>query len=720
MRALLAAITALIGLVLPGQAALAAPKASDLVQAELVVEPRAIEPGRPFTVGVRLRMAEHWHTYWRNPGDSGLATEIAWTLPPGFSAGPIQWPTPSRIPIGPLVNFGYEDEETLLVEITPPQTLAAGRSAELKAQVNYLVCERECIPGEAALSASVPTAAAGQGGPDGASAYIFEAARAALPKPFTGTAMVRDADGRLQMRLTGGDLQAPASAYFFPAPETAIEHAAAQALTTDADGITLTMQRSPVASGPVPMELPGVLVLEGKDGAKRSLQIGRPDPVAAGSGAAVTAAPPVVADLSATAILAAAFFAFLGGLVLNLMPCVFPVLSIKVMHLVEHSGRNASAIRLAGLAYAVGVVASFLALAGLLLALRSGGAEVGWGFQLQSPAIVVTLAFLLFAVGLSLSGVAEFGTRLAGRAGAVEERGGLGGSFLTGVLAAIVATPCTAPFMGVAIGYAVTAPVAIALTVFACLGLGLAAPFLVLTLRPSLLAFLPHPGAWMNTLKQVLAFPVYATVAWLLFVLAQQVGPEALFSALLGLVLLAFALWCLRLASEREGTSRHVGRAAALAALVGVAAIGWVVAIDRGARGSTVAETAGQERFTQARLDQLRAEGRPVFVNMTAAWCITCLVNERTVLSGTAIKDALADRNVVYLKGDWTNQNPEITRLLERHGRNGVPLYVFYPPRGEGIVLPQILTQTSVLDALAEAPSTTAAPSRRAEASTTR
>lgn len=723
MRAVLVAASVLLGLAQLIGLAHAAPKAADLVQAELVAEPRAIEAGRPFTVGVRLRMAEHWHTYWRNPGDSGLATEIAWSLPQGFTAGPIQWPTPSRIPVGPLANYGYEDETTLLVEITPPATLAAGKPVQLKAQVNYLVCERECIPGEAQIATTVPAGTAGQGMPDAATGYIFEAARAALPVPFTGRASIREDSGRLVQRLEGGGLplSSIASAYFFPGSETALEHAAEQKLTIDGSSLSLSLQRSAVATGPVPSEMPGVLVVEeerGGETVRQSFQVGSMEALAAGSGAAAAATPrPAETDVGAGAVLWAALLAFLGGLVLNLMPCVFPVLSIKVLNLVEHSGRSPTAIRLSGLAYTVGVVASFLALAGILLAFRAGGQEVGWGFQLQSPTLVVALAFLLFAVGLSLSGFVEFGTSIAGRAGAVQASSGLTGSFLTGVLAAIVATPCTAPFMGAAIGYAVTAPPALALVVFAALGLGLAAPFLILTIAPSLLAFLPRPGAWMDTLKQVLAFPIYATVAWLLFVLAQQIGADALFASLLGLVLLAFGLWCWRLAALREGVARALGRGFAALALLGVLGIGWIVSQDRSAPGGGIAEAnSGQERFTQSRLDQLRAEGRPVFVNMTAAWCITCLVNERTVLSGSTVKAALQDRRIVYMKGDWTNQNPEITRLLERHGRNGVPLYVLYPARGEPVVLPQILTQASVLDAFTQVPLAEAsAPSRRAD-----
>ena len=689
--------------------AVAAPKASDLVQAELVTEPRAIEPGKTFTVAVRLSMKEHWHTYWRNPGDSGLATEIAWTLPAGFSAGPIQWPVPERIPVAHLVNYGYDGETALLVDITPSASLPAGRSVELKAKVSYLVCERECIPGEADLSASLPVAASGGGGSDPTIRYVFDAARATLPKPAPWPVRAEASGDAVTLRVEASGLrpETSKSAYFFAAEETAIDHAAPQLLTVDGSGLTLRMTASPVASAPARPDMPGVLVLDEDTGGatvRQAFQVGIMPAAASSSAGSLPTSAPVPVDLGLGTVATILLFGFLGGLVLNLMPCVFPVLSIKVMSLVRHSGQGAGAIRASGLAYGAGVVASFLALAGLLLALRGAGQEIGWGFQLQSPALVVALIFLLAGVGLSLSGLVEFGTGLAARAGSVSARDGIGGSFLTGVLAAIVATPCTAPFMGVAIGYALTAPAPLALAVFAALGLGLAAPFLVLTISPGLLVRMPRPGAWMEVLKQVLAFPIYATVAWLLFVLSQQVGPNGLFAALLGLVLVGFGLWSWRVASTSSGIGRRVGHGAALASLVALLAVGWAVAQDAGAGSGDVgrsAATSGAERFSQIRLDTLRGEGRPVFVNMTAAWCITCLVNERAVLSTAAIKAGFADKGIAYLKGDWTNQNPEITRLLEQHGRSGVPLYVLYPGRGEPIVLPQILTESVVLDGLA-------------------
>jgi thiol:disulfide interchange protein DsbD len=406
-------------------------------------------------------------------------------------------------------------------------------------------------------------------------------------------------------------------------------------------------------------------------------------------------------------VLQAAILALAGGLILNLMPCVFPVLSIKVLALADQAGGSAASLRRHGVAYTGGVLTAFAALGVLLLLLRAAGTELGWGFQLQSPITVALLAYLLLAVGLSLSGVFHLGSSLQGVGLGLTRRSGLAGSFFTGVLAAVVATPCTAPFMGTAVGFALTQPAPVAMTVILVLGLGLALPFLALTLAPQLIGRLPRPGPWMETLRQLLAFPVYATVAWLVWVLGQQVGPTGLFTALVGLVLVGLAAWSFNVAQTAGGWSR---RAAAGTLAASLAGLGVALASVAGDRGAAPAATAvGYERFTQARLDELVAARRPVFVNMTAAWCITCLVNESAALSNTAVQAAFAAKGIVYLKGDWTSRNPEITRVLERHGRSGVPLYLLYPDGGQPVVLPQILTPATVLGEIARLPD----PARR-------
>ncbi|CAM2943511.1 protein-disulfide reductase DsbD family protein [Methylobacterium mesophilicum] len=678
----------------------------DLVRASLVAEPVAVAGAQPFTLAVRMQVKPGWHVYWRNPGDSGLPPEVTWTLPAGFNAGAIRWPAPERIAIATLMNYGYEGEVTLLVPVTPPPSLDPADPVRIQAKLTYLVCETECVPGSADLAL---TLSVGEPRPDAEQAALFERARTALPTPALWPLQLSSQGDTLQLDFAAPGLKPETikAASFFPYSETAIDNAAAQVMRVDESGLHLTLARS-TPTDPAPAALPGVLTVdEETGGGTHRLAFAYGDepvlPAPAAAPEASAAAQPVAPVFDALTLATAAGLAFLGGLILNLMPCVFPVLSIKVLGLVRHAGESAARVRLHGLAYTAGVLASFLGLAGLLLALKGGGAAIGWGFQLQSPSVVAGLAYLLLAMGLSLSGVVHVGGRLAGIGDGLARRSGLSGSYFTGVLATLVATPCTAPFMGSAVGFALTQSAGVALAVFACLGLGLALPFLALTLWPPALRALPRPGAWMETLKQVLAFPVYATVAWLIWVLAQQVGPQGLLAALIGLVLVGFAAWAWehgRAAAPRVGP---IVQGVALLTVAAVAAL--TLSLDRD-RAVPAAQAAadGVEPFTQARLDALVNARRPVFVNMTAAWCITCAVNETTSLSTKAVRAAMKDRSVTYLKGDWTNQNPEITRLLEAHGRSGVPLYLLYTGAGEPQVLPQILTEGTVLAALEAVP----------------
>ncbi|MEH3120297.1 MAG: protein-disulfide reductase DsbD family protein [Methylorubrum populi] len=675
------------------QGVLSPAKAKDLVRARLVAESEALVPGRTVTLGLHMAMKPGWHVYWRNPGDSGLPPEMAWRLPPGFSVGPVRWPVPERIPVQTLMNFGYEGAVTLLVPLKVPTGAAIGDTAHLAGTLSYLVCEEICIPGSVELSLDLPVAASAAPAPG--QAALFARARAALPEAAPGPfRTIREAN-RLVLHLDRpGPAAGPVSgAAFFPYAEGALDNAAPQDLTVDATGLRLTL--TPGDAGRPPEALAGVLALT-EGGVRKAYALG-PEP--APTAAAVPEAPPAPPEDESLTLWSAAGLALLGGLLLNLMPCVFPVLSIKVLSLVRQAGESTARVRLHGLAYTAGVLLSFLGLAGLLIALKAGGAGIGWGFQLQSPVVVALLAYGLFAMGLSLSGAVQLGGRVVGLGDRLTRRAGYQGSFFTGVLATLVATPCTAPFMGAAVGFALTQSPLAALAVFASLGLGLALPFLGLTAFPQALRLLPRPGAWMDVLKGALAFPVYATVAWLVWVLAQQVGPDGLLAGLTGLVLVGLSAWAWERARGAGRLGTTFGRAAALAALA--AALGLVAVLDgdrAGARGAALAQ--GEEAFTQGRLDALRAEGRTVFVDMTAAWCITCQVNERTVLARDGVQAAFRAGRVAYLKGDWTNRNPEITRLLERHGRSGVPLYLVYRGQGEAQVLPQILTEGIVLAAV--------------------
>jgi thiol:disulfide interchange protein DsbD len=681
----------------------AAPPEGEPVRADLIAEPAAIVPGQPFWVGVRLRMRQGWHVYWRNPGDSGEAPTITWQLPPSLAAGPIAWPTPSRIGLAHLVNFGYQGETLLLTRIEPAPALAD--SAMIGAHVTWLVCEKECIPGEASLSIDLPVAHGQPSAANAATAAAFDAARKDLPQPSPWRARMELGPERLTLALDGAPQASslaasllPASvrsAYFFPNAETLVRHAAPQQLRLVGDGLRLQLERSALSIS-APSDGGGVLLLEEGDGRVRhSFEL---------ANVSIDQAPTPAPVATLMAVLNAAALALLGGVILNLMPCVFPVLSIKVLGLIEQAGASPRQLRRHGLAYTAGVLIAFAALGMGLLGVRAAGAEVGWGFQLQSRLAVLGLAYLLFAVGLNLSGAFQLGSSLQGLGHGLARRHGLTGSLFSGALAAVVATPCTAPFMATALGFAFTQPSAIALSVMLALGLGLALPYLALTHAPRLIPRLPRPGAWMETLRQVLAFPIYATVAWLIWVLAQQVDAADLFAALAGLVLVGLAAWSFNAAQRAGRWGRRASRAALLAALLGVVVALAAVGRDRAVPAPLDLAAAAPEPFTQARLEALIAARHCVFVNLTAAWCITCLVNEQAALASERVRAAFAAKGITYLKGDWTRRNPEITRLLAKHGRSGVPLYLVFAGEADPVVLPQILTPATILAAIARIP----------------
>jgi thiol:disulfide interchange protein DsbD len=567
-----------------------------------------------------------------------------------------------------------------------------GATVNLAADVSYLVCEKICIPGEASVSLSLPVSEAGA---SSQSSAAFDAARNKLPQPSPWSATFGSDAKIITLSLRARDLRGDAirSATFFPHDNTLIDNAARQVLGTDGQTMQVTIERSEIARS-IPPRIDGVLVLEEDIGGKTA-------PHAFAIEATPSAAP--VAAEGGMTLLYAVISALMAGVLLNFMPCVFPVLSIKILHLTEQKAETPRRVRLHGVAYALGILACFTILAGVLHGLRASGAEIGWGFQLQSPLMVATLAFILFALGLSLSGILTIGASLT-RVGdsSLLQRGGLSGSFFAGVLATVVATPCTAPFMGASIGFALVQPFVVGLAVFLALGLGLALPFLVLAFVPGLQRLLPRPGRWMETLKQLLAFPLYATVAWLIWVLSFQVGAAGLLAALAALVLIAFGAWTYGLSQGRGNVSGRALQGMAAVSVAGVVALAIVTDLNQpaGMNMEAASSKAESEAFSQQKLDMLLASGQPVFVNMTAAWCITCLVNERTALSTDAVREVFAGKRIAYLKGDWTNRNPEITRLLEKFGRSGVPLYVLYRGGREPVVLPQILTQSLVLDAL--------------------
>jgi thiol:disulfide interchange protein DsbD len=667
------------------RAAAAPPHADDLVQASLYAESASAAPGQTLWLDVHLTVASGWHIYWKNPGDSGLPTTVAWALPPDFAAGNSEFPIPERFAVGPIGNYGYGGAVDLLTPVAVPAGFAGNATAHLGATVDYLVCSEICIPGSAPLSLDLP---AGSGAADPAQAARFAAARQKLPLGASFAAQFAVTPQALRLIVPAAawaGLDHP-SAEFFPDADNAIDNAAAGTVEIGASGLTLTLPRSANPNAAVPKSLDGVLVVKGGDGTARGYRISAAEvPVAAGG------------DAASLFWWQALLFSFVGGLILNLMPCVLPILSLKVLSfaaLAESQKR-----RQHGLAYASGVLLSFAALGGALIALRGAGAAVGWGFQLQSPPVVALLAYLMLAMGLSLSGVAEFGAGFAGYGGRFAERSGLAGAFFTGVLATLVATPCTAPFMGAALGAALVAPPLLALTIFVALGAGLAAPMLAASFVPGVARILPRPGRWMATLKQLLAFPLYATAAWLVWVVIQEVGSESALMALFGLVLVGFAVWAYgrsRLATARARRGGGLLAAAGLAVAVVLA----VMLRPASEPAKLAADALPYEAFTPARLAALTAEHKPVFVNLTAAWCLTCIVNERATLDRDAVRDAFAAHHIVALKGDWTRQDPEIARFLQSFGRSGVPLYLLYDGKGSPTVLPQILTQAGIIDAV--------------------
>jgi len=696
--------------VLPGactaaRAAESAPARSPRATVALVSDTDRVAPGTPFHLGLLLRLAPGWHTYWRNPGDAGAAPDLHLILPAGVTAGPLAWPAPQVVREGPLATYAYTGTLLLALTVTPPATVSGtaplgAASLPIVAQADWLVCKDICVPEHGTFRLTLPF---GPPAPS-AEAPLFAAAAGAVPRPSPWAAVVAP-DGRLWLHGPGLDPAAVRRARFIPDRAGAIRDDAPQPLGRTPLGIVLRLAPGSAFAPAAP--LPGVIEIADRSGVTTALAItARPGPVPA---VAAPAAP--APGRQAAGLLRLLAFGFLGGLILNLMPCVFPVLALKAMALTEAVERGR--MRALALSYTLGVLAAFAALGGVLLAARAAGQSAGWGFQFTSPAAVGGMALVLFAVGLNLSGVFEVGAGVGGIGNGLAARGGHAGSFFTGLLAVVVATPCTAPFMAAAIGGALAAPAAGALAVFLALGAGLAAPVLLLAVLPGLGRLLPRPGRWMVLLRQALAFPMYAATVWLVWVVSAEAGPAGVLALGTALVAAGFAAWVLGLAQEaRRGRATGYGLAA-MGGIAALAALGWLAATpaavaggDAAAQGAAIPGTGikgagikGAEAFSPTRLAALRAAGRPVFVDMTATWCLTCQVNQRIALA--PVRAAFVAHRVAYLLGDWTRQDPAITAYLRAHGRDGVPLYVFYPPGARrGQVLPQILTPGLVLHTL--------------------
>jgi thiol:disulfide interchange protein DsbD len=668
------------------------------VEAELLAPRTAIEPGKPLVVALRLKIAPNWHTYWRNPGDSGEPTRITWKLPPGYSAGAIQWPVPERLPAGPLTNFGYKNEVLLLTDVAVPQ--GASGPVTLAARADWLVCNPErCIPEGADLAITF----SGNANARTAWAEAIERAQALLPRKAAEVGPwrfdARGAAGAVVLDIVPPAGIRLASPVYFPYEEGRIDNSAAQPVERAGDAYRLTIpaSRQPVGAF---TRVAGLLAVAQPLDAQGRRAVEFSVPVTGLVGPAAAAPPaPESAPLGLAMALA---FAFLGGLILNLMPCVLPVLSIKVLGFVSNANQGAAQRRLQGALFAAGVVGSFLLLAAVLIALKAGGTALGWGYQLQSPLFVSVLALFFFALALNLSGVFEFGNVLPASLSGARVSSPRIDALLSGALAVFVASPCTAPFMGAALGFAFSQSVPVTMLIFTALGLGMAAPYALLAWNPRWLGSAPAPGPWMTRLKQFLAFPLYATVIWLAWVLGTQSGLDAVIALLAALLALAVTAWLAGLATRRKLAVRAIATAFALAAAALAVHAARAPAPGTPAISSAESAAAAWQPYTRQRLAELTAAGTPVFVDFTAAWCVTCQVNKQLVLTRPDVERAFTDRGVARLRADWTRRDDEITRALAELGRNGVPVYALYLPGRSVRLLPEILTRETVLAALAE------------------
>lgn len=645
-------------------------------------------PGGTVWVALRTELDEGWHTYWRNPGDSGEPVQLTWLLPQGVDAGPIAWPVPYPIPTGPIVNYGFEGAPLFPVELTIPETMQTGETLSLTLDFYYLVCADICIPEEGQLSLDLDI-----GEPVADALWGPQIEMAVLESPRRGNIAGAAEVANDILTLTFADLPEGrvSEAYFFPFVQGVLGHSAAQNFRPGDNGIALVTEPEFLWTNGIPDTIEGVLKYN-LDGAVQS------EVVTLATHSALDIGESGQAGTS-MGLLAAAFGALLGGLILNLMPCVFPIISLKALSLAKSAHGDRLPARRGAWAYTLGVLLTFAVLAGVLIIFKAAGAQIGWGFQLQSPKVVGVLALLLFVIGLNLLGLFEIGSRLQGVGGGMASRGGLSGSFFTGVLAVIVATPCTAPFMAGAVGYALAQPALTTLIVFLALGFGFALPFLLLGYIPGLLAKLPKPGPWMETFRQVLAFPMFAAAIWLVWVLILQAGANGAGLLLIAMLLAGFAIWL-----RRRGSAILRG----LALIMALGALVLPLTLSTGAVGGAAGVTTASlkaEAWSPERVAELRAEGRPVFVDFTAAWCVTCKVNEQLVLKTDRTQALFERTNTAFLIADWTNRDAQIAAELERYGRAGVPLYLAYPKSHKdviGLVLPQNLSFGVLEDMLEE------------------
>ncbi|HJO12643.1 MAG: protein-disulfide reductase DsbD family protein [Gammaproteobacteria bacterium] len=689
---------------------------NEQIEVELLAETANIVPGEQTWLGIRLEAAEGWHTYWKLGGDSDELTQtLDWTAPVGTEIGEIRWPAPYWIPFqgSDLVNYGYEGQVVLPIPVTVPENVE-GEIADFSTTVKWYVCDLICISGEQRLDLSLPVGEVAE--LDANNAALAAQAREQVPaRDHELEFLIVAAGERVSLGFQSPEpiFAGVTDAWFFPDRHEIISNGPVRDVTVQNNLIQITHgqhRRMPEDLS----DVYGILVVADEQGNRSAYEF--VDPAADANFSTIIPLASAVdggADSGSAAggggsVLLFMLFALMGGMILNLMPCVFPVLSLKALSFAKNAGESQQKQRMDGLVYTAGVIVAFVALASILIALRAAGERIGWAFQFQQPWFLAFMVYLFFLMALSLSGVFEIGTGMMGVGSSLTEKKGYKGSFFTGVLATTVATPCTAPFMGPALGFALTQNWAVAMLIFVSLGFGMALPILALSFSPALSRYMPNPGPWMETFKQFMAFLLYGSALFFLWVLGVQVGVTGMALVLGACILLAFAAWLYQkrhsIGPSWRTANTAIGAACVIAAIylvqtpfLATAPVSQAASLD--ADGNPIQQDF--EVFSRARLDELQAAGRPVFVNMTAAWCITCLANDQTTLNTDRVKQVMADNDITYMKGDWTNEDPEITEVLERFNRPSVPLYVLYPgdTSKEPEILPQILTPGIVTEA---------------------
>ena len=637
---------------------------------ELLIESNSIEPGDELLVGFKFSLSPGWHTYWVNPGDAGEGASIRWNLPKDVKASKILWPGPERIPVEPLMTFGYEDEVVLLTKIYTSKNTDI--PLILNALVSWYTCKEICIPQEAEVSIPIKL---GFKSPSSSNRLLKQTLEN-VPTPFKGTYRVQSLDDSYIIQGQFEDNKQYDSIYFFPRFYGLTNYVESQLYEKNKDSFSLQVQPSELKIEHESFE--GVLATK-KDGRLSYYEINHT----------------LNSDKSSQefSVLTLIIFAFFGGLILNVMPCVFPILSIKILRFVEQSENSSYKTFKQGCLFSVGVIVSFLLIAALLISLKSGGESIGWGYQLQSPIVVSLLFYLFIVMGYIFMSNIIIGSSLARLSLISSSKGDSLESFLTGVLAVIVASPCTAPFMGSAIGFALLQPSFYSILIFLGLGIGFSLPYLVLSAKPSLLSFLPKPGQWMETFKQFMAFPMWASALWLLWVLSGQVDSQEVIQVLLGALTITTGLWLLEKNNSKSNLVKWMIRLPFVLLLIFAF---WLVPTTY----SDSDETQDQLAYTPQLLEDLRDENNLVFLNFTADWCITCKVNEAVALKTSEVSKVLAEKNITYLEADWTRKDPVISKALEQYGRTGLPLYLLFPSEGDPLILPEILTEDILLSYL--------------------